>query len=376
MAITYARVSTDARILWRGAFAALVATVLLGLAGPAPAAAYDCGPTTGDDRVDPFCVNAPGTPLVSFTNRGYNNVNFTTEPGERTTCPRTDGRSLRYGATAWFAFHPHVNGILAVQVSGLDAQLVLEEGGGPIGPYPFVCSDDSAALTTGYERIGVGGLVAGRAYLLQIGGFGLTGGGFAESSDIELEVEFAPDQDLDNVPDASDGCPTQAAPGGCPAAPLPPPPVDPDPDQDGVRGAADKCPNSGTEGRDGNRDGCPDRMRQTADVKWRIIPTSGSGVILKELRILQARKGTRIRVRCSRGCRTKSYKLRRSRKTVSARSFGAGRVPPGAKIDVVVTRKGYNGEVHRFLVKPTTMVEKWTRCLPTGRRTPVKGACY
>jgi len=361
-----------------------LAGVLAALACAAPAAAQGatCDPASvGDDRQLPYCYNRPGTELVNRSGIGTN-VGFNVQALETTSgCPRADGDTPSWGATAWYAFHPHVAGILVVEISGIDAQLVLEEGAGaPSSSYARVCSDDSGTVTTNSERLAVGGLVAGRAYLLQIGGFEQTDDSIAQG-EFELKAEFFPDRDADNVPDSGDPCPDAAAPGtGCPApappSPAPAPAPDPDPDSDGVRGAADRCPTVGTGGRDGNLDGCPDKRRQSAGVKWRIVPTAGRGVIIQELRLSGLRSGTRVRVRCSRGCRGTTVRPRRSRLTVSARRLRAGRVAPGATIEVRVTRKGYNGEVHRFKVMRTTMVEAWTRCLPEGKSRPVKGGCY
>ena len=151
---------------------------------------------------------------------------------------------------------------------------------------------------------------------------------------------------------------------------------DPDPDSDGVRGTADKCPGKGTRGRDINQDGCKDRKRQEIDVKWRIVPTCGRGIIMRELRLSGTRKGTKVTVRCSRGCRKLTLKPTKGKLNVSASRMKAGRLRPGTTIEVSVSRPGYNGETHRFTVKKTTMTQSWTRCLPEGKSTPVKGACY
>ena len=81
------------------------------------------------------------------------------------------------------------------------------------------------------------------------------------------------------------------------------PPATPIPTSTASAAPADKCPGKGTRGRDINQDGCEDRKRQEIDVKWRIVPTCGRGIIMRELRLSGTRKGTKVTVKCSRGCR-------------------------------------------------------------------------
>jgi hypothetical protein len=376
--------------------AAAVAGLVLWLAAPA-AAQTNCT-TDGDLRQSPFCYNAPNTALAApGDGRVINGTNdgFTTQAGERLSCPRADGGDGSYGATTWYAFHAHAAGYLGVLLQGIDAQLVMEEGtGAPDASRTFVCSDDSGAIDHNQELLAVRGLEAGKTYLLQIGGL-KRGTGAPDEGDFVMTAGFVPDRDNDVVGDADDACPDVAAEGsanGCPpnappagggggGSPTPTPggglaPSDPDPDRDGIRGPADNCPDKGTRGRDINQDGCEDRRRQTVDVKWRIVPTSGRGVIIKELRLKGAGKGTKVSVRCSRGCRKLTLSPSRTRLTVSAGRMRAGRLSPGTTIDVSVSRPGYNGETHHYKVLKTTMDESWTRCLPEGKAAPVKGACY
>ena len=99
-------------------------------------------------------------------------------------------------------------------------------------------------------------------------------------------------------------------------------------------------------------------------------------MIIKELRLKGAGKGTKVSVKCSRGCRRLTLSPSRPRTNVSAGRMHAGRLSPGTTIDVDVSAAGYNGETHRFKVLRTTMDESWTRCLPEGTSAPKKGACY
>jgi hypothetical protein len=374
---------------WAG-LAAVLALVVL---APSVAAQTTCS-AGGENRAEPYCFNRPGTvaPAPGQTEPiESENVTATTEAGEQLSCP--DGGS--YGATLWMAVHPHAPGFFIAAVAGIDARMVLYDVAGG----QFVCSDDTfdepGSIPT--EGIGVRGLEAGKTYLLQVGGrTRLTGS--PDTGIFGISAGFVPDRDGDDIGDSEDPCPdvkgTSCPPdgggggsggggggagGGGGGTPQPSPgisPGDPDPDSDGVRGAADKCPGKGTRGRDLNQDGCEDRKRQEIDVKWRIVPTSGRGIIMRELRLSGTRKGTKVTVKCSRGCRKLTLRPTKSRLNVSASKLRAGRLRPGTTIEVSVSRPGYNGETHRFTVKKTTMTQAWTRCLPEGKSTPVKGACY
>jgi hypothetical protein len=364
-----------------GALAALVVAVAV------PAWGQDnCRRGSADDRARAFCLNQPGTTLPSVRDATFaRNGGASLERGERRTC---GGRE--YGATLWVIVHPHANGRIDVAVGGLDAHLALESADGAL----LACSGGSDG-DGARETLSVGGLRAGRAYYLQIGGYvqriQRDGDRVYARGRFGFELSFTPE--VTAGPSAPAPTPMPVEPVGTPApdpspaptaspsatpsvTPTADPPADPDPDSDGVRGEADRCPGAGTQGRDLNQDGCRDKARQTVDVKWRIALTNGKGVVLRELRLRGAGAGTRVRVKCSKACDGTTIKPKRSRTRVSARRLGRTRVPPGTLIDVSVTRAGRHGEVHRFKVYKTTMDEIWTRCLPEGAKAPVRGRCY
>jgi hypothetical protein len=371
------RLKTDLR--WVVAAALLVFTVL---ASPA-SAQFPCG--NAEDRVAPYCLNTPGTaapsPLpVPDRPPEFENRTATEEPGERTSC----GDGERFGAAQWIVVYPHAPGFfVGVVMQGYDTRIIVED----VSSGRFICSDDSLDQDGTYnsEAIGVRGLEPGKAYLIQIAGRSRLTGSPARGQFV-FWGGLVPDRDADDIGDADDPCPDvpgtscSGGGGGGGGTPQPSPPGiapgDPDPDSDGIRGTADKCPGKGTRGRDVNQDGCEDRKRQAIDVKWRIVPTSGRGIVMRELRLSDTRKGTTVKVKCSRGCRALTLKPTKSKLNVSARRMGAGRLRPGTTIEVSVARPGYNGETHRFKVTKTTMTQSWTRCLPEGKSTPVKGACY
>ena len=193
---------------FRGA-ALAVAVLLTWFAGPA-AAQTNCTTDSGRLRQSPFCYNAPNTALAGPADpRVVNGSNdgFTTQAGERLACPRADGGDGSYGATTWYAFHPHATGYLGVLLRGIDAQLVMEEDTGPPDTArAFVCSDDSGAIDVTQELLAVRGLEAGKTYLLQIGGLKRLIG-VPYEGDLQLAAGFVPDRDNDLVGDADDGLP-------------------------------------------------------------------------------------------------------------------------------------------------------------------------
>jgi hypothetical protein len=364
-------------------WAVAAAVVVLAVLAPSASAQFTCG--NAEDRATPFCFNTPGTPAPSPSNGNPQygeNMNASPEPGERSDC----GDGQTFGASQWFVVYPQAPGYLLGITLGLDARMVLED----VATGQFICSDDSLDPQGRFESeaIAVRGLEAGKAYLLQVAGRTRQTGSPDRSAYYGVSVGFVPDRDGDDIGDADDPCPDVKGTscssgggggGGGGSQPTPPPglsPGDPDPDSDGIRGAADKCPGKGTRGRDLNQDGCEDRKRQEIDVKWRIVPTAGRGIIMRELRLSGTRKGTKVTVRCSRGCRKLTLRPTKGKLNVSASKLRAGRLRPGTTIEVSVSRPGYNGETHRFAVKKTTMTQSWTRCLPEGKSTPVKGACY
>lgn len=342
----------------------VAALLLLAVLVPSSASALTCTPE-GYTRDTPYCFNAPGTRAPG---PGETPSQLSSNDDARDTALKTCPDGGTFGMSLWMAVHPHAAGSLAVAVVGIDARLMIED----VATGEKVCSDDSydEGNPTGREGLGVRGLEAGKTYLVAVGGR-LRGNGSPATGLFQFGAGFVADP-------AGGGGGTGGGSGGGGGGTTTPglAPDDPDPDMDGIRGAKDKCPGKGTRGRDINQDGCEDRKRQEIDVKWRIVPTSGRGVIMRELRLSKTRKGTTVTVKCSRGCKKLTLKPTKGKLNVSAKKLRAGRLKPGTTIEVSVKRPGYNGETHRFTVKKTTMTEAWTRCLPEGKSTPVKGACY
>ncbi|MDA0182219.1 hypothetical protein OJ997_18075 [Solirubrobacter phytolaccae] len=347
----------------------MAAALLCVLLAPGAASAQLTCTQEGYTREAPYCFNAPGTRAPGPTETqpmASSNADARVTPLQ--SCP--DGQT--FGRTLWMAVHPHAAGSLAIVAIGIDARMVIED----VATGEKVCSDDSfdEGSPTMRESLAVRGLEAGKTYLVQIGGR-TRGSGSPATGDFAWQGGFVPDPAGGGSGGGGGGSGGGGGGGGT-TTPGGLAPDDPDPDMDGIRGAKDKCPGKGTRGRDLNQDGCEDRKRQEIDVKWRIVPTSGRGVIMRELRLSGAPKGGKVTVKCSRGCKKQTLKLTKSRLNVSASKLRAGRLKPGTTIEVSVARPGYNGTTYRYTVKKTTMTQTWKRCLPEGKSTPVKGACY
>ena len=348
----------------------LAAMLLLLVLAPGSASALTCT-QEGYTRDAPYCFNAPGTraPGPSETQPMASSNDDAVDTALK-SCP--DGGT--FGNTLWMAVHPHAPGSLAVVSIGMDARMMIED----VATGEKLCSDESfdEGAPTSRESLAIRGLEAGKTYLVAVGGR-VRGSGAPAAGSFTWQGGFVADTSSGGGGGGGGGTGGGGGSGG--GGTTTPPglaPDDPDPDLDGIRGAKDKCPGKGTRGRDVNQDGCEDRKRQEIDVKWRIVPTSGRGVIMRELRLSGTRKGTTVTVKCSRGCKKLTLKPTKGKLNVSAKQLRAGRLKPGTTIEVSVKRPGYNGETQRFTVKKTTMTQSWTRCLPEGKSTPVKGACY
>ena len=148
---------------------------------------------------------------------------------------------------------------------------------------------------------------------------------------------------------------------GC-AAPTPPP----DTDGDGLIDQVDKCPRQDGRGRDANRDGCLDPLKLLADAKLKYLNRS-NGIRVRSLKVDNVVRGSRVRVRCSRGCRPRVYKVKRNgslpithlkRKSLRARS----------RLTVEVTQPGAIGRLQIYTIKRGDAAKR-TYCLRPGSAT-------
>ena len=149
-------------------WAVAAALVMLAVLAPSASAQFTCG--NAEDRVAPYCLNTPGTPAppplpvpeLNFENR-------TVDRGAR----RTDvlrRRTERFGASQWMVIYPHAPGFfVGVVLRAYDTRIIVEDVA-----YRAVHlhRDDSLDQGGRYdsESIGVRGLEAGKAYLVQVAG--------------------------------------------------------------------------------------------------------------------------------------------------------------------------------------------------------------
>ena len=115
----------------------------------------------------------------------------------------------------------------------------------------------------------------------------------------------------------------------------------------------------GLDGPAGNN-GCP--RRQRVNVTLRARPTA-NGIEIDGLTVT-AKKGSRVVVTCSRGCRRQS---KRARGKVGFPGLRGTMLSAGARLDIRVTKKGYFGEFARYTVLPGNF-KKIERCTNPGSR--------
>ena len=233
-------------------------------------------------------------------------------PTEPTQC---DGAN--YGRTVWYDFYPDVTGLVRLRASGYDTVLSVipfdrRSGRPDIGRR--LCSNASASTTEEYlARVRRGG-----SYTVQIGGVNNFGG------NLEFLFDFLADTDADGVLDDVDKC-------------------------DRLKGTA-------------RNSGCPVRLRGTATIRAK--PTA-TGIQLLGLTVT-ATRGSRVEVRCNRGCRRQ---VKRARRRVSFRGLRGRNFRAGTKLEVRVTRRNSIGAYVRFTITRGNF-KRTERCLNPGSRRP------
>jgi hypothetical protein len=166
------------------------------------------------------------------------------------------------------------------------------------------------------------------------------------------------------------------------AVPTLPPPVDRDGDgvsppedcddtNSAVRPGAVEVPGNGLD------DDCvggdaPARIAAVVTLRW--VQARGGGVRLRALEVRDAPPGARIAVKC-RGSK-RCFKQRKARVRSNGTRKLLGIVPrrqrSGRTIDVVITAPGMVGKVRRYKVRPRSVTNGRTLCLPPGTSRAVK----
>lgn len=298
------------------AFGALAATALGMQAG---------NPPPNDNYLQSFALNDPGSRLerqdtlkderdttsASVQSDVFNPPN-SGGPAELTTC---EGKA--YGKTVWYDFYPDVPGVVRVRANGYDSVISVIPFNRKTGTPNFsrsTCINDSDStqeeLLTRVSK--------GDSYTVQLGGVN------DASGTLEFLFDFLADTDNDGVLDDADNCPRLSGPG--------------------------------------RPSGCPPRLR--AEVVLRAQPIAG-GIQVLGLTVT-APRGSRVKVSCSRGCRseTKTAKSEISFKRIRGQSL-----PAGSKLVIRVTRKRAIGAYIAYNIRDGNF-KKFERCLRPGSQKP------
>ena len=287
-----------------------------------PASAYGQAPSN-DNYLESLGFNAPGQRLprgvalrttTDTTNATVQSDVFNPPrsggPAELTTC---DGAG--YGRTVWYDIYPDVNGAAQIRASGYDSAIAVVPFDRRTGQPDFgaaQCANVSSSTTEAF----IAEVRGGRAYSIQVGAVNDVGG------PLELLFEFLADSDGDRVYDAVDRC--------------------------------DLIP--GTAGNNG----CP--RTQKIATTLRATPTA-DGIRIVGLSV-RARRGSRVVVSCSSGCRRQ---VKRARSTVGFPGLAGVSLRAGARLDIRVTRPGFFGELVRYTILRGNF-KKIERCMNPGSR--------
>ena len=295
------------------------------LALPVVVQAAPPGAPLNDDYLQSLQLNAPESRLErrstlrdarDTTNASVQSDVFTPQQGaggppEPTTC----GSSGSYGKTVWYDFYPDVSGITRIRANGFDTVVSVVPFNARTAVPSFgqrQCINESSSTT---EEL-LARVTKGRAYTIQIGGVGDTGG------NLEFLFDFLADTDGDGVLDEVDKCDRLTGPAG--------------------------------------EAGCPSRLR--ASVTLRALPLS-DGIRLLRLSV-DAPKGSRVSVRCA-GCPPQA---KRARKVGFPRLRNA-RLRAGTSLVIRVTRRRSIGAYFEYRVTRGNF-KKVERCLNPGSRKP------
>jgi hypothetical protein len=288
-----------------------------------PATAYAQAPPVNDNYLDSLRLNDPGTRLErrdtlrdqrDTTNATVQSDVFSPPqsggPAELTTC-----QGASFGHTVWYDFYPDVNGLARLRASGYDTVLAVVPFNRRTAKPNFggaLCANTSNSTTEEF----LVQVRRGDSYSIQIGGAGAAAGA------LEFLFDFLADTDGDGVLDTVDKC-------------------------DRLDGTA-------------KNNGCP--RRQNVNVTLRALPTA-SGIEIDALTVT-ARRGSRVVVTCSSGCRRQ---VKRAHSAVTFPGLRGVQLPAGARLEIRVTKAGFFGEFTRYSVLAGNF-KKIERCMNPGSR--------
>jgi hypothetical protein len=368
-----------------------------------------------DDYLDSARINQPNEPLEDhFEDLGTNTDDATVQvdpdlfgtPGgnfdEIVRCDFPSGRKAYYGRTVWYDIFPDVDGVVRVQAGGFDAVVGIVPYDSNAEPFydEWFCADDPGITSVETEFFDV---QAGRAYSIQVGGWGGdegdpgAGPDNAASGNLEFVFDFFRDSDGDGVLDDNDSCPHTAGlsqfagcpdgdgdgvpepPDACPGVKGdlangcagPPPCVDNDSDNRCENRGEDQCAGEDASARDANRNGCLDLAPMNP--KWIFKPDTYFtrrngrvvllGLAIKRFGVTNVPKGARVVVSCSRrACRRMS---KRAKSRVVFRKLSGDKFRAGVKVTIRVAAPGYVGAARVYTIQKNDYTTK-TRCLMPG----------
>jgi hypothetical protein len=232
-------------------------------------------------------------------------------PPEPTTC---DGAS--YGNTIWYDFYPQVTGRVGIVAAGFDTVIrVVPFSRRTLAPNfaASQCVNERSGTSEIFEAV----VRKGRSYTVQLGGVNGAVG------DLEFEIFFRADPDLDGVLGRQDDCPR-------------------------LKGSA-------------RRDGCPLRLRTETTLR---AFGAANGIKLDRVTVSNNRKA-RIEVRC-RGC---GKQVKRG-KSVRFPRLAGRQLPAGTKLEVRVTRRGAIGAYVAYRIQRGNFKKGPDRCMNPGSRKP------
>ena len=288
-----------------------------------PATAYAQAPPVNDNYLDSLRLNDPGTRLERRdTLRDTRDTTNATVQGDVFSPPQSGGpaelttcQGVSYGHTVWYDFYPDVNGLARLRASGYDTVLAVVPFNRRTAQPKFggaLCANTSNSTTEEF----LVQVQRGDSYSIQIGGAG------AAAGPLEFLFDFLADTDGDGVLDTVDKC-------------------------DRLDGTA-------------KNNGCP--RRQNVNVTLRALPTSG-GIEIDALTVT-ARRGSRVVVTCSSGCRRQ---VKRAHSTVTFPGLRGVQLRAGARLEIRVTKAGFFGEFTRYSVLAGNF-KKIERCMNPGSR--------
>ena len=306
----------------------IVIAVALGVPAAVALASHVAGAPPNDDYLESLRLNSPGerlerqatlkdvTPASEMAKASVQSDVFNPPesggPPEATTC---DGAS--YGKTIWYDFYPDVPGVVRIRANGYDTVIAVVPFSRTTGEPHFdrrACINDSSStqeeMLTRVSR--------GRSYTIQLGGVNNASG------ELEFLFDFLADTDGDGVLDDADNCPRLKS-GGRPS-------------------------------------GCPPRLRP--EVLLRAQPVAG-GIRVVGLSVT-ARKGARVEVSCTRGCKTE---VKRAKSEVNFQRIKDNKLLAGSKIEIRVSKRRAIGAYIAYRIKDGNF-ERYERCMRPGSRKP------